>query len=98
MDSASMLNGRPEIAMKRMYFACMPNIQIRDVSIPVHEALVRKAELAGQSLQQFLSNQLAILAATPSLEELLDSIEQQDLGKLSTADALQAISGERARR
>jgi hypothetical protein len=98
MDSRSILDDRPEIAMKRMYFACMPNIQIRDVSIPVHEALVRKAELAGQSLQQFLSNQLAILAATPSLEELLDRIEQQDLGKLSTSDALQAISGERARR
>ncbi|TPW09530.1 MAG: hypothetical protein FD127_4116, partial [Acidimicrobiaceae bacterium] len=32
----------------------MPNVQVRDVPVEVHEALVRRAELAGQSLQQFL--------------------------------------------
>ena len=84
--------------MKRMHFACMPNIEIRDVSIPAHEARVRKAELAGQSLQQFLATQLANIAPTPSLEELLDRIEQRDLGDLSAESALQVVAGEPARR
>jgi hypothetical protein len=46
----------------------MPNVQIREVPDDVHAALVRKAELAGQSLQQYLSAQLARLAVTPTTE------------------------------
>ena len=54
-----------------MYSACMPNVQVRDVPDQVHEQLVRRAELAGQSLQQFLATQLALIAATPTIDEML---------------------------
>lgn len=81
-----------------MYYACMPNVQVRDVPKEVHEALVRRAEQAGQSLQQFLAAQLARIAATPTTEELLDRIERRPKGRLSATQAIRAIEGERARR
>jgi antitoxin FitA len=81
-----------------MYIACMPNVQVRDVPVEVHEALVRRAELAGQSLQQFLAGQLAAIAATPSVEEVFDRIERRSKGRLSAEDAVTAVGDERARR
>ena len=51
----------------------MPNVQIREVPDDVHEALVRKAELAGQSLQQYLSAQLVVIASTPTVDEVLEA-------------------------
>jgi len=41
---------------------------------------VRRAEAAGWSLQQFLSAQLAAIAATPTLAEVLDRIERRRAG------------------
>lgn len=76
----------------------MPNVQIRDVPEDVHAALVRRAELAGQSLQQFLAAQLATIAATPTLEEMLDRIERRPKGRLSRRDAIDAVAAQRARR
>ncbi|HSL57902.1 MAG TPA: hypothetical protein VK866_08685 [Acidimicrobiales bacterium] len=76
----------------------MPNVQVRDVPDDVHAALVRRAELAGQSLQQFLAAQLATIAATPTLDDILERIEQRPKGQLSAADAIEAIDAERARR
>jgi hypothetical protein len=76
----------------------MPNVQVRDVPDDVHEALVRRAELAGQSLQQFLAAQLARIAATPSIDEIIDRIEGRATGRLSAASAIDAIGDERARR
>jgi antitoxin FitA len=81
-----------------MHNACMPNVQIRDVPPNVHEALIRRAESAGQSLQQFLSGQLAAIAATPTIDEILERIEQRPKGRLSATDAIDAIDAERARR
>ncbi len=81
-----------------MYIACMPNVQVRDVPVEVHEALVRRAELAGQSLQQFLAGQLAAIAATPSVEEVLDRIERRSKGRLSAEEAVAYVRDERARR
>ncbi len=76
----------------------MPHVQVRDVPDAVHEVLVRRAELAGQSLQQYLASQLAVMAATPTLDEVLDRIEQRAKGRLSAADALGAVEAERDRR
>ncbi len=81
-----------------MYYACMPNVQVRDVPDQVHAALVRRAELAGQSLQQFLAGQLALIAATPTIDEMLKRIERRAKGQLSAASAIESIDGERARR
>ncbi len=81
-----------------MYYACMPNVQVRDVSDEVHEALVRRATHAGQSLQQFLSTQLEQIATTPTIEEILERIERRPKGSLSAASAIEAIDAQRARR
>ncbi len=76
----------------------MPNVQVRDVPEEVHRALVRRAERAGQSLQQFLAGQLAAIAATPTLDEMLDRIERRPKGRLSASEAIEAVDIERARR
>lgn len=81
-----------------MYYACMPNVQVRDVPDEVHEKLVRRAELAGQSLQQFLAAQLAAIASTPTLDEMLDRVEDRAKGRLPRRDAIAALDAERARR
>jgi antitoxin FitA len=81
-----------------MYYACMPNVQVRDVPNEVHEALLRRAEQAGQSLQQFLAGQLALIAVTPTVDEILDRLEHRRKGQLSAKDAIAALDDERARR
>lgn len=81
-----------------MYYACMPNVQVRNVPEEVHEALVRRAERAGQSLQQFLAAQLAMIAATPTIDEILDRVERRPKGQLSAMSAIEALEAERARR
>ena len=81
-----------------MYYACMPNVQVRDVPDQVHEELVRRAELAGQSLQQFLMTQLVLIAATPTIDEMLKRIDRRPKGSLSAESAIETIEGERARR
>lgn len=81
-----------------MYYASMPNVQVRDVPDDIHQALVRRAERAGQSLQQFLAAQLALIAATPTVDEILDRVERRPTGRLSAKSAIDAIDRERARR
>lgn len=81
-----------------MYSACIPNVQIREVPDDVHEALVRKAALAGQSLQQYLAAHLALIATIPTIDEVIDRVEQRPKGRLSRASAIEALRDERARR
>jgi hypothetical protein len=76
----------------------MPHVQIRDVPGDVHAALVRRAQLAGQSLQQFLAAQLASIAMTPTIDEILDRIEQREKGRLPASAALEDLREDRARR
>ena len=76
----------------------MPHVQVRDVPDDVHEILVRRAESAGQSLQQYLAAQLALIAATPTLDEMLDRIDQRAKGRVSSRRALRARDAERDRR
>jgi len=81
-----------------MYYACMPNVQIRDVPDDIHEALVRQAELAGKSLQQYLAAKLNEIATTPTVEEVLDRIERRGAGRLGATEAIAALRSERAGR
>lgn len=81
-----------------MYYACMPNVQVRDVPEDVHAELVRRAEQAGQSLQQFLATQLGVIATTPTTEGILDRIDQRPKGSLSAATTIEILDEERARR
>lgn len=81
-----------------MYGACMPNVQVRNVPDEVHSVLVRRAQKAGQSLQQYLSNQLSQMASHPTIEEVFERIEGRRLGKISSEDVVAALDAERARR
>jgi hypothetical protein len=45
--------------------------------------LVRQAELAGQSLQQYLAARLALIATTPTIDEILERIENRSKGSLA---------------
>ena len=76
----------------------MPNVQVRDLPDDVHAVLVQRAERAGQSLQQYLTAQLAWLAASPTADEVLDRIEQRATGDLSSAQAIEALDEARADR
>ena len=76
----------------------MPNVQVRDVPEDVHAALVRRAELAGQSLQQYLAAQLAQLVSTPTVNEVLARIEQRTGGRMTGEEAVAAVEAERDRR
>jgi plasmid stability protein len=75
----------------------MPNLLIRDVPEDVHAALQRRAELRGQSLQQFLSGELKRLAERPSVDEVLDRIERHRGGRVGLRQAAEDIAAERAR-
>jgi hypothetical protein len=72
-----------------MHDAFVPNLQVRDVAPEVHDALIRRAESAGQ---------LAAIAATPTIDDILRRIEQRSKGRLSASDVVDAVGLERARR
>jgi len=76
----------------------MPNVQVRNVPEDVHEALIRRAEQAGQSLQQYLAAQLSLIASTPTTQDILDRIENRSKGNLSAASTIEILDAERARR
>lgn len=81
-----------------MHIACAPSLQIREVPEDVHNEPVRRAELAGHSLQRYLSAQLASIASTPTIDEMITRIEKRPKGRLSRADDIEALQDERARR
>ena len=62
------------------------------------EALLRQAARVGQSLQQYRAANLALIATTPTIDEVLDRIERRHKGELSAQDAVSALESERARR
>jgi hypothetical protein len=77
----------------------MPNIQVRDVPDDVHAALVRKARQRGQSLQQYLTEELEHLASTATNAEIFDRISARGGGaRLSSQDAVAALEAARAER
>jgi plasmid stability protein len=71
---------------------------VRGLPDDVHAALQRRAERRGQSLQQYLLQELTRLAGKPSLEELLDVIERRRGGRVGFAQAARDLAEERARR
>ncbi|MPY93859.1 MAG: hypothetical protein GEV08_12585 [Acidimicrobiia bacterium] len=77
----------------------MAHVQVRDLPEDVHAELVRRAERAGTSLQQYLFAELVELVRTPTLDDLIDRIEgRTPPSNLSSEDALAALGDERDRR
>ena len=54
----------------------MPNVLVRNVPEEVHRKLTERARANGTSLQGYLSAELARLAETPTLDQIIDRIER----------------------
>jgi plasmid stability protein len=73
----------------------MPNVLIRNVPDELHAALQRRADAAGQSLQQFLLAELARLATAPSIDDVIARIARHRGGRVGFAAAVRDLSEER---
>jgi plasmid stability protein len=76
----------------------MPNVLVRDLPDDVHARLQRRAEAAGQSLQQFLASELTRLSATPTMDDVLARINRRKGGRVGLDTAVDDLSDERAHR
>lgn len=76
----------------------MPNVLVRDLPDDVHANLQRRAEAAGQSLQQYLATELTRLASTPTMDEVLDRIARRRGGRVGFDTAISDIDAVRNKR
>ena len=60
----------------------MPNVLVRDLPDEVHASLQRRAEAAGQSLQQYLATELTRLASMPTMNDVLARIARRHGGRV----------------
>ncbi len=74
----------------------MPNLLVRDLPGDVHAALQRRAKRQGQSLQQYLTEELTRLAQRPSVIDVLDRIDRRTGGTVGFERAVDDIREERA--
>jgi antitoxin FitA len=75
----------------------MPNVLVRDLPDDVHVDLQRRAEDAGQSLQQYLASELTRLARTPTMAEVLARISGRRGGRVGLDTAVADLDEDRQR-
>lgn len=75
----------------------MPNVLVRDLPDDVHAELQRRALQQGQSLQQYLTDELTRLTARPPLAEVLARITGRNGGRVGFGPVVDDIGSERAR-
>ena len=76
----------------------MPNVLVRNVPEDVHRTLTQRARANGTSLQHYLSTELARLAETPTLDEVIARIERRSLGTVKFGQAVADLEEVRAER
>jgi len=76
----------------------MPNVLVRDLPDDVHTGLQRRAQAAGQSLQQFLVTELTRLATAPTMNDVLARIDRRKRGRVGLDTAVNDLGDERSRR
>ncbi len=76
----------------------MPNVLVRDLPNYVHAELQRRALQNGQSLQQYLTDELTRLTARPTMAEVLARIATRSGGRVGLDEAVDDIAAERNRR
>ena len=76
----------------------MPNLLVRNLPEPIHAELQKRAEASGQSLQQYLSDELTRLATTPTMREILDRIGRRKGGRVGLNTAVTDLASERSQR
>ena len=73
----------------------MTNVLIRNLPDDVHEHLQLRAQRNGQSLQQYLVAELTRLVARPTVDEVLDRVEQRQGGTVGLTQAVADLASER---
>jgi len=73
----------------------MPNVLVRGVPEEIHAALQRRADAAGQSLQQFLLGELTRLSSAPTMEQILTRISRRRGGRIGFDTAVRDLNDER---
>ena len=76
----------------------MPNVLVRDLPDDVHANLQRRAESAGQSLQQYLATELTRLASMPTMDDVLARISRRNGGRVGLERAVADLDEERGDR
>lgn len=76
----------------------MPNVLVRDLPDDVHASLQRRAESAGQSLQQYLATELTRLASMPTMDDVLARISRRNGGRVGLELAVADLDAERSDR
>jgi plasmid stability protein len=76
----------------------MPNVLVRDLPDEVHASLQRRAQEAGQSLQQYLATELTRLASTPTMDDVLARISRRHGGRVGLDRAVADLDAERGPR
>ena len=76
----------------------MPNVLVRDLPDDVHASLQRRAESAGQSLQQYLVTELTRLASRPTMDDVLARISRRHGGRVGLERAVADLDEERGDR
>lgn len=71
-----------------MHTVSMPNVLIRDLDPAVHSVLTARAEVLGQSLQQYLTAELTRLAGQPTLAELFADFASREPQQQIPASAI----------
>lgn len=75
----------------------MPSVQIKDVPDDTHRVLRERAARAHQSLQEYLRSRLIAEAARPTVEEVLDRVDERRGGRVSFESAVRDIRLDRDR-
>jgi plasmid stability protein len=83
---------------KAVYRIRVPSVQVKEVPDEVHLVLRQRAAAAGQSLQEYLLALFTQHALTPTLDEVLNRIEQHSGGSLPLAASALAQRTDRPRR
>ena len=78
--------------------ASVPIALIRDLRAEVHANLQRRAEEAGQSLQQYLTKELSRISQSPTITEVIARIAKRSGGRVGFQIAVDDLHDERAHR
>jgi len=73
----------------------MPNVLVRRLPDHVHGALQQRAEKQGQSLQQYLTNELTRLAEHLTPAELFERVGRHNGGKVGLQRAVADLEDDR---
>ena len=76
----------------------MPNVLVRDVPGGAHAQLQRRAEAAGQSLQQYLTAELTRFTTAPTITHVVERIARRRGGRVGLDTAATDLDEARTRR